>query len=338
MTDRFERVLPAAASPVSRRPAAPGRRWQLVLIVLLLVAISGELSGRAYGLHRPMLYEVTDYGYRVAPGQDFRRFDNRIKVNAQGLRNEALTPLPATGVTRILCLGDSVTNGGAITDQADTIPYRLEALLRPRLGAVEVLNASAPGWAIANERGWLSAMGSFGSRVVVLIISTHDLFQPLAPSSTVDSHPSFPASPPLLALQEVFGRYVLPRLFPGTKLAEPVADPGAAGVEISDPQAQRNRDDIVSIARLVEEQQGRLMVVFLEQASDNDKDARTLAAKQALFALLDSRGIPAVTLRKELATYGRAALYRDDVHPNPLGNQVIADAMARGLATMLVAP
>jgi lysophospholipase L1-like esterase len=319
-----------AAVPVVESAQAVGsvrRRWLAWLLVLaLLLALVGEVVGRVNGLHQPVVYQQTAYGYRPNPDQDLRRFGNRVRYNAFGLRNEAIEVMPAAGVTRVLCVGDSVANGGAITDQDKTIGYRLQEVLRPRLGSVEVLNASAPGWAIANELGWLRTFGTFGSRYVVLIISTHDLFQALAPADTVDNHPAFPSARPLLALQNVVVQYLVPRFFP-----DHYTDPGAVGVEASERQAKLNRQDILAIAHLVAEREGRLLVVFLEQAGDNGRDAMTLGTKRQFFALMAQERIPVATLTSEVETIGRQAMFRDDVHPNLTGNQTIAEAIAREL-------
>jgi lysophospholipase L1-like esterase len=271
-----------------------------------------------------VIYETTEYGYRVAPNQDFLRFGHRIRYNAQGLRNDEISLRPAAGVVRVLCVGDSVANGGAITDQGETISAQLEALLRAHWHNVEVLNGSAPGWAIGNELGWLRTQGTFGSDLVVLVISTHDLFQSLAPATTVDNHPSFPSARPVLALRELVARYLLPRLLSGVS----TADPGAAGVEISEAQAARNRQDILAIKRLVEAQGGRLMVTFLEQAADNGNDPVTMGAKRQLFSLLSEQGIPMATVATAVENFGRDAMFRDQVHPNPNGDRIIAEAIA----------
>lgn len=332
MADGTRDLSPALPGTPGRRPGRVfprvGSHW--IVMALALAALLVEVAGRAFGLHTPVLYEATDYGYRVAPNQEIHRFGHSIRYNAMGLRNDTVPALPAPGVTRILCLGDSVTNGGAVTSQQDTITAKLEALLRRRMRQPEVLNASAPGWAIANEAGWLRTVGTLGSSYVVLIISTHDLFQDPAPSSTVDSHPSFPSTRPVLALQEVLNRYLLPRFAPSIVQQ----DPGAAGVAATSEAAARNRQLVTAIADKVENDGSRLVVVFLEQAGDNDGDLPTLAAKRRMFALLGERRVPVVTLGSEVERLGREAMFADEVHPTPAGNQVIAEEIDRKLRSL----
>src|SRR5215475_14021339 len=114
------------------------RFWLWVLAALVMVLVTGEGVGRYYGLDHPVLYEGTAFGYRVQPNQDIRRFGNRIFYNSFGLRSEATDSTPKPGVLRVLCIGDSITNGGSPTDQTQTYPYLLEKLLVERFRFAEV--------------------------------------------------------------------------------------------------------------------------------------------------------------------------------------------------------
>jgi hypothetical protein len=301
------------------------RRRRRTIVLLALLAVVVEVVGRTNGLHHPVVYEQTEYGYRALPNQDLLRFGNRIRYNEFGLRNDPITPVPGAGVARILCVGDSVANGGAVTDQEQTIAYQLAEILG-RQGSVEVLNASAPGWALGNELGWLRNFGTFGSQRVVLIISTHDLFQEPAAAWIAGSHPSFTTEPPVLALQNLFVQYLLPRAFP---YEEGLKDPGADGVESSERLARQNRENVLAIAGLVRGHGADLTVVFLEQEGDSSRDPTTLGAKRTFFGMMAQHGIPVVTLGREVETIGRQAMFRDDVHPNADGNRTIAAAIAR---------
>jgi hypothetical protein len=318
----------AALPSLRRRTRLRARRWALVAVLAGGLAL--ELAGRQQGLHQPIIYEQTAYGYRVVPNQDLVRFENRSFYNAQGMRSEAISVAPVGGTLRVLCLGDSVTNGGAITDQADTYPYQLQALLPGRLGKVEVLNASAPGWAVGNELGWLRSNGIFGSHYVVLALSTHDLFQEPAPSSIVGSHQSFPETRPYLAVQDLLHHYLVPMLLAAVGLSSDAgADPGVADRKFSEAQAARNRAEVLLIEDVVREQGGRLVVMFLDESMPPHSDEAAVAARTALFTDLASRGVPVLTLRAELAHFDRSELFRDAVHPNPVGNRVIAGVIAR---------
>ncbi|MEI6719279.1 MAG: SGNH/GDSL hydrolase family protein [Betaproteobacteria bacterium] len=315
-----------------RRPTRRrARAWALAAVLAGGLAL--ELAGRQQGLHEPVIYEPTAYGYRVMPNQDLIRFENRSSYNAQGLRSEAISIVPEEGTLRVLCLGDSVTNGGAITDQVDTYPYQLQALLKGRFGKVEVLNASAPGWAVSNELGWLRANGTFGSHYVVIALSTHDLFQERAPSLIVGSHQSFPGTRPHLAVQDVLQRYLVPMFLETVGLSSKAgADPGVADHNYSEAQAARNRAEVLLIEGIVREQGGRLVVMFLDEPMPPHSVAIAHMATTAMFNEMSRSSVPVLTLRAELAHFERGELFRDAVHPNPVGNRVIAGVIARHIS------
>jgi lysophospholipase L1-like esterase len=300
----------------------PGRRTLALGGILMALLGTCEIVGRAFGLHTPVLYETTDYGYRVHPGQDLRRFGNRIHYDSFGLRSDGAAAEPPAGVLRVLCLGDSLTNGGAIMDQADTYPYVLQQRFIISEKKVEVLNASAPGWAIANEAGWLRANGTFGARILLLTIGTSDLFQDEARPDIVDRHPSFPSRSPPLALEEFWLRYVVPRL-----MRESFADPGAGEIAGSPPEPGKAVAQVISIAEFARQNGAVPLVLFIERPGGLEpSDAQVQAAKSLLFDALKQHGISHSNTRDLIEQSGSTSLFRDGLHPNAAGNRVVAKA------------
>lgn len=292
----------------------------LALTALVVLVAAAEFVARASGLGRPLLYEKTDYGYRVVPAQDLRRFGHRVSYNAYGMRSEPITPLPAAAVTRILCIGDSITFGSTSADQEETYPYRLQSLLEAsRTGRYEVLNVSAGGWAIENEEGWLARHGLFGSRAVILQLATHDLFQAPASGEVVGSHPSFPDRRPRFALQELVQRYLLPRL----------RDPGEVLYHHDRDDVTRTMGSLERIARLVRAQGAELFVLHVEQPPGVEPDDDlTRYGKAALQAKANELRMPLVAPAAAVAAEGGAALFFDGLHPNERGNRVLAREVA----------
>jgi lysophospholipase L1-like esterase len=290
--------------------------------VLLLVA---ELLARSAGLHTPVLYERTAYGYRVSPNQSLKRFGRAVAYNSQGLRSGPLSGAPDPGELRVLCLGDSITNGGTLTDQADTYPNRLEGELSSDFAAVRVLNASAGGWALGNEFGWLRENGTFEASVVVLEIATHDLFQPPAASDLVGRHPSFPDRAPRFALSELLFRYLLPWIGIGL----PRVDPGAAGLAQTEAAMERA---LAALEALVRESRARgavAVVLFVEQPAPLEhQDPLTREAKMRMRELLRRERVTLVEAAPLVEREGGPALFRDGLHPNAAGNAVLAKAVA----------
>jgi len=133
--------MPSCAGLKRRRRAA---MWTMGLLAGLLLAESGLRLGLGLG-RSPLSHADPDYGYAFNPNQNLRRFGNRVCYNEHGLRSEPLPRAKPRDEFRVLCVGDSVTNGGVLTDQVDTYPCLLEALLKRRGLNGRVLNASAGG-------------------------------------------------------------------------------------------------------------------------------------------------------------------------------------------------
>ena len=123
---------------------------------------------------------------------------------------------------RILLIGDSVTYGTTYIDQADIFASLLERGLKQTMRSkVEVLNASAGGWAPSNEINFLISRGTFDASHVVFVLNTEDLNQPFA---EFEPGPNFPTQKPLTAIGELWERYIWPRLS-ATRVT--VRDPGS---------------------------------------------------------------------------------------------------------------
>lgn len=300
-------------------------------VVLLCALVSSELICRALGLGQPVLYETTAYGYRVQANQNLRRFGNRILYNSFGLRSGPTTALPAEGVLRVLCVGDSITNGGAVTDQDDTYPYRLQRLLSVGGRQVEVLNASAPGWAIANEAGWLRENGTLHSHVVLLTIGTTDLSQSIASAEIVDHHPSFPGNAPSLAIEELLLRYALPRL-----LRQSFADPGAGDSVGVLPDPGEAVAQVLSIVDYARQRDVMPLVMYVERPGQAElSDSYVAAGKSLLFETLKEHRVPYLDTRDSIERAGGVSLFRDGLHPNAEGNRVLAQVAANLLAPVV---
>jgi lysophospholipase L1-like esterase len=314
-------------SAMSMRWWRISRRASFLLVVFCASLVAVELACRVLGLHSPILYERTAYGYRVVPNQSMRRLGNRIFVNEFGMRSETVAVLPPRDTLRILCIGDSIANGGATTDQADTYPYQLEALLRAGGRKAQVLNASAAGWAIANESGWLESQGTFGAGLIIETIGSLDLFQELAAGATVDGHPSFPSRAPALGMQDLFNHYLMPRIHSA------MADPGAEMFDMPAETARKNLALLLKMNRFAQDHGARFAVLLVEQPQGYEsQDPRNAAAKQALFAMLAQNGIPFAVSRESVQKNGGERLFRDGVHPTPDGYRVLA-LLAAGLVT-----
>ncbi len=302
----------------------------LVVVGALAAGVACELILRRKGLHTPLLYERTAYGYRVKPGQTIRRFGNRVSYDDLGLRSEPVARLPSPGTLRVLCVGDSVTFGGTTVDQPETYPYRLRDALAKGGASVEVLNASAGGWALHNEEGWLREHGVLGASCVVLQVGTDDLWQRPAQSSLVGRHPQFPDRAPPLAIVELVRRYVLPKLRRRLGIRGPVS-PGEEGGP-DEPSIKAALRSLERMIELVRSSEAVPVVLFMEERPGSEHASPLVAgAKASLATMLVRLEVSMIRPGPFLAENGGARLFQDIAHLTPEGHALLATFMARSL-------
>jgi hypothetical protein len=101
------------------------------------------------------------------------------RTNALGLRERDLATPKPPGTLRVLMLGDSFTEGGGLAD-ADTVPRRVEAALRPGCPRLEVVNAGIASYSPILEFLLLREVGaSVAPDLVVLNFDMTDVHDDL---------------------------------------------------------------------------------------------------------------------------------------------------------------
>ena len=124
---------------------------KFLLSLAALVAIVGiaECAARyCLGLGDPPLSEGSaDIDYIFRPNQRCRRFGNAINYNNLSMRMDEDVD-PSDSRKRVFVVGDSVVNGGSLTDQKDLAT----ALLQKAMPNVLVCNVSAGSWGRATTR------------------------------------------------------------------------------------------------------------------------------------------------------------------------------------------
>lgn len=296
------------------------RRVGVLLVGALALTLSAELGARwVLGLGDPPLTILDpEIEYLFAPNQDLRRFGNRVIYNDVSMRsadawaNVAKRP----DELRILVLGDSVINGGALTDHerlATTIAQKaLDHAKRP----VRVGNASAGSWGPENWLAYVDRYGTFGADLVVVVASTHDLRD--VRTFPEELGPDFPLAKPTSALGEGIGRYLLPRL----GLAERPPPPATAPSDAVD----RSVAALEELFRKVRETGAHLVVLHHPERDEPDRDL----AHDALLlrAVVERSGHVVVPMSAWLGTVGRRnRYYSDEIHINEDGQKVYADIL-----------
>jgi hypothetical protein len=303
-------------------------KWTRRLIAGVLVTAVGlggsELLLRAIGLGKPILVQPDQAaGYILKPNQELHRFGGNVHVNAYGMRSDDLPASKPPGVFRLLVVGDSYAYGTTQVDQGHIFVELLQKELPPLIHRpVEVLNASAGGWAISNELGYVRSRGLFDADLVLLVLNNADPVQPFAPykpdeAPSVDHHPSF-------ALQEVWERYLEPLIFP--KKPAPVKATTASEDAAVAAQNLRYLDQLLQLTSAAKIP---LALAYIPLPTET-------ASPVGLIAWCEKNRVPLINLSSAAAQWkGLDVLNLDRGHYNTKGNRLIADQLEKGWPTVM---
>jgi uncharacterized protein (UPF0216 family) len=290
-------------------------RIALLVAVLLLV---GELIAR-YGLGLgtpPLTVTHPRMEYIFAPNQDVRRFGNRQLYNELSMRN---APISDWGeARRILVFGDSVLNGGNLTDHEALAT----TMASQTIGDAVFANISAGSWGLDNIFGWIETYGLLDAGTAILVLSSHDAGD--RPSFAALNALTHPTARPASALVEAVTRY-LPRYMP-KRLADLVRSDSSQLPDIETEYV--GREGIEVLPELVDRfaNEGvRLRVVLHATLTE-----RQLSDDDALAVLSDGfeeRAVPVLRLADFDDNNEIAAIYRDDIHINNGGQVVLERAL-----------
>lgn len=149
-----------------------------------------------------------DFEYVAQPDQNRYRFKKHIIYNEYSQRSN---PVDSSAFI-VLGLGDSVLNGGVLTDQDSLATTRLCHELSAFMGKkVQVLNISAGSWGPDNCEAYLNRYGMFTGKVAFLVCSSHDAHDNINHQPVVDIQAGFPSRQYSLAWWELIHRYLAPR-------------------------------------------------------------------------------------------------------------------------------
>src|SRR5690606_2054823 len=179
-----------------------------VVFSLLFLLVCIELILRfGYGFcNAPLYIKDADYEYIYAPNQRVKRFGNIIRTNAFSMRSEELSE---TDTTIVLLIGDSVVNGGSLTDNDDLASTLLEKQLSDTLRKPERVLHISDGLCVAvNAAAYLSKHGIFRAKLSSFVVSSHDAFDNMTHHDQVCIEPLLPDRQYKIALAELWRRYV----------------------------------------------------------------------------------------------------------------------------------
>ena len=177
--------------------------YHLVLVSALVVLLEFTLRF-AFGFCDALLYQSSDnYEYIAQPNQNRHRFGAHIHYNSYSQRNEE----PDSIRVKILGLGDSVIFGGTWMDQDS-----LATTLFSNETGMQMLNISAGSWGPDNCAAYLKEKGTFGTKAMILVCSSHDAYDVMSFTPVVGFYPTYPERQYRLAIVELMDRYLMPRV------------------------------------------------------------------------------------------------------------------------------
>ena len=181
--------------------------FRFFIALFLLAGITEIVLRVKYGFCTAPLY-IADpaFEYIYAPNQELSRFGNIIRTNNLSMRSD---PVAETDTLVVLLIGDSVINGGSLTDQDSLASTKLEKKLSITLKKkIRVLNIAAGSWGPDNIAGYLKKYGLFSADLICLVTSSHDSHDNMSGAERlVGVNPNFPTKQYPLALIELWDRY-----------------------------------------------------------------------------------------------------------------------------------
>lgn len=317
-------------------PITKGRHKSKVAIYIasavLAIVLVAEVGLRIRGLGNPVLFTADSAcGYLPTPSQEVRRFGALNIINRFGMRSPDFTEQGNGNAARVLFVGDSVTYGTTMVDQSEIFTSLISRDLPGQIGRpVEVLNASAGGWAVGNELGFLRSRGTFGSSLVIFVLNTGDLFQPFSRVELSLSR-GFPHTPPPCALYELWVRYAWPRIVHDKSAVDPgsLLAPGeiAAGV-------QATLRALAQADQLTRSRGAHFAIIYSPFSGAQSTDAGYTKAFDDLRSWALTRRVPFVSLESDYAKLPATLVYRDGIHLRPAGHKLVASAVEREWARL----
>ncbi len=302
------------------------------VLLLLLSIISGELFARYYfGLgHPPLFVKHPTIEYLHKKNQDLYRFHNHIIVNQYGMRTIPFERQKTKGEVRLMVFGDSVINGGGLTDHSDLATSLIqENIIKAGHQKAIVGNISAGSWGPGNWLAYTKEYGFFDADIVVLVLSSHDY------ADSPDFHPlnkyTHPTKSPVSALYEGLDKY-LPRYLPQFGINQHTTETDHPSDVINEASAQQALEDLNSFLKLAKRNSKAVLVFQHVEKLEIEKDTKNIGFQHIREACnqLNIRPISLEPYFRKSIQHGNNP-FRDNIHPNKAGQRLIAEAIIANL-------
>ncbi len=298
-------------------------KWLVrVAFISSITIVASEIFARFYlGLGNPPLsiyHSSIEYMYK--PNQNIYRFGNHFFINEYGMRSDSFTKKKANEKEiRIMVFGDSVINGGNLTDQSELATTILKNKLSEIFNKdIIVGNISAGSWGPGNWLAYAKEYGFFNADIVILVISSHDYIDnPTFAPLNKNTHPT---EKPPFAIIEGIQRY-LPRFLPEIFTREDLIKVNSSNQEIE--KAVKDLRNFLILA-----QKNSSLVLVFQHYEKSELDSKETLGHRHIRTICKELGISP----HSLAPYFNRSIvhgfnpYRDEIHPNALGQKLISEA------------
>lgn len=222
---------------------------------------------------------------------------------------------PQKDSTVILLIGDSVINGGNLTDQDSLASTLLENWLSQYAKRrIRVLNISGGSWGPDNAAAYLKEKGSFHADAMVLVCSSHDAYDNMEFKKVVGVHPQFPDRQVWLAWGKIVERgwqYLTSQFRTSTKINQPPA------VDIP------FNSGFADLKKLAVEQEIPLLVYLHPTLGELEQKKWGASAEPIIqFCLKEN-----IRLIDGLVSTTKKDQYRDHIHYNEKGQKFLANLL-----------
>jgi len=253
-----------------------------------------------------------------------------VRINSFGFRGPEISRIKPSHVTRILCLGDSITFGWGVEEE-DSYPFLLEKILNTNLPDImfQVVNAGIP--THSSWQGYLrlkkTHLLEYSPDVVVISYGFNDQ----VPHKERDKNRSNPVRVKNLS-PGIFRRY-LTRTHTHKylkRLLEPVLVSRPNQTTHNRVRVPRDdfRENLESMLQILDGHQ--ISTVFLDQIY---ADVPNSDYNQELYTVAERFNIKTARISSQLKNVEEQLsddknLYLDECHFNSLGNRVVAETVA----------
>ena len=231
-----------------------------------------------------------------------------------------------------MVFGDSFLNGGNQTDHAVLATTVLQNSLSETKDKVVVGNISAGSWGPGNWLAYAKEYGFFEADIVVLLISSHDYadnptFQPLNPNT-------HPTEKPISAFFEGITRY-LPRYLPRLGVSGASNEPDRFEENAKEQEILKGLEDLRGFLEQAKKKSTKVLVL---QHFEKKEIERGFAydGNQRIKEVCESMALSPISLEpyfRRSVEFGKNP-YRDNIHPNQIGQQLIANAILENMPTL----